>query len=110
MNNQYGSSISIIIAVSLLCSSIGLGVNAQTGDFKLEAEQNWDTYGVGGTCVYGTNNIFVGDVDSDVMIIKEGYISITPLHRDLTDFATLSTQTLQDLFANVSDEIPKKAV
>ncbi len=40
-------------------------VNAQTGDFNLEAEQNWDTYGIGGTCVYGTQNIFVGDVDGD---------------------------------------------
>ena len=65
MNSQYRNQISIILALSLLCSSIGLGVNAQTGDFNLEAEQNWDTYGIGGTCVYGTNNIFVGDVDSD---------------------------------------------
>ncbi len=31
----------------------------------MEAEQNWDTYGVGGTCIYGTHNIFVGDVDGD---------------------------------------------
>ena len=65
MNNQYRYIISIILSISLLCSSIGLGVKAQTGDFNLEAEQNLDTYGVGGTCIYGTHNIFVGDVDSD---------------------------------------------
>jgi hypothetical protein len=65
MNNRYRYLISIILSISLLCSSIGLGVDAQIGDFNLEAEQNWDTYGVGGTCVFGTNNIFVGDVDSD---------------------------------------------
>jgi len=65
MNNQYRRLISIILFIPLLCSSVGLGVNAQTGDFNLEAEQNWDTYGVGGTCVYGSHNIFVGDVDSD---------------------------------------------
>jgi hypothetical protein len=65
MNSQYRYLISTLLFTSLLCSSIGLRVNAQTGDFNLEAEQNWDTYGVGGTCIYGTHNIFVGDVDSD---------------------------------------------
>ncbi len=65
MNDQYRSLISVVLSISLLCSSIVLRVNAQTGDFNLEAEQNWDTYGVGGTCIYGTHNIFVGDVDGD---------------------------------------------
>jgi hypothetical protein len=65
MNSQNRYLISIIISISLLCSSIVLRVNAQTGDFNLEAEQNWDTYGVGGTCIYGTHNIFVGNVDGD---------------------------------------------
>jgi len=54
--------------VLLLCTFVAFGViaqTAQTDDFSLEAEQNWDTYGVGGTCVYGTQNIFVGDVDGD---------------------------------------------
>src|SRR3972149_728715 len=65
MNSQCRYLMSIILSISLLGSSIGLGVNAQNGDFNLEAEQNWDTYGVGGTCVYGTHNVFVGSVDSD---------------------------------------------
>jgi hypothetical protein len=65
MNNQFRYLISIILSITLLCSSIGLDVNAQTGGFNLEAEQNWDTYGVGGTCIFGTHNIFVGDVDGD---------------------------------------------
>jgi hypothetical protein len=65
MNNKNRYQISIILLICLLCSSIELGATAQTGGFNLEAEQNWDTYGVGGTCTYGTNNIFVGDVDSD---------------------------------------------
>ncbi len=42
-----------------------MAVAAQSGGLNLEAEQNWDTYGVGGTCVYGTQNIFVGDLDGD---------------------------------------------
>ncbi|MBE3116936.1 hypothetical protein IMZ68_07000 [Candidatus Bathyarchaeota archaeon] len=65
MKNQYRYPSSTIFLICLLCSSIGLGVKAQTGDFNLKAEQNWDTYGEGGTCIYGTNNIFVGDVDGD---------------------------------------------
>ena len=65
MNDKYRYLISVVLSISLLCSSIALRVNAQTGDFNLEAEQNWDTYGVGGTCIYGTHNIFVGDVDGD---------------------------------------------
>ncbi|MEJ2281532.1 MAG: hypothetical protein P8X97_06440 [Candidatus Bathyarchaeota archaeon] len=31
----------------------------------MEWEQHWDTYGVGGTCCYGTQNFFVGDIDGD---------------------------------------------
>ena len=65
MNNQNRYINSTIILICLLGSSIGLEVKALTEDFNLEAEQNWDTYGEGGTCVYGTNNIFVGDVDGD---------------------------------------------
>ena len=42
-----------------------MAVAAQSGGLNLEAEQNWDTYGIGGTCVYGTQNIFVGDLDGD---------------------------------------------
>jgi hypothetical protein len=65
MNSQRRYLMSIILFILYFYLSIGLVVDAQIGDFNLEAEQNWDTYGVGGTCVYGTNNIFVGDVDSD---------------------------------------------
>jgi hypothetical protein len=40
-------------------------VQARDEGINLEAEQNWDTYRVGGTCVFGTHNIFVADVDGD---------------------------------------------
>jgi 5'-nucleotidase len=52
----------------------------------------------------------IGDVDSDVKIIKEGFISITPLHRDLTEFALLKDQKFQELFSNISNETLKKTV
>src|SRR3989337_693698 len=38
---------------------------AQSDSFQLEAEQHWDTYGVGGTCIAGSHNLFLGDVDGD---------------------------------------------
>ncbi|MCW4048094.1 MAG: VCBS repeat-containing protein [Candidatus Bathyarchaeota archaeon] len=31
----------------------------------LLGEQHWDTYGVGGTCNHGTNNLVIADVDGD---------------------------------------------
>jgi hypothetical protein len=40
-------------------------VCGQPDSLILEAEQNWDTYGVGGTCVYGGHNFAVADVDAD---------------------------------------------
>jgi hypothetical protein len=65
MNKKCRYLFSTIFLACLLCSSIGLDVKAQTKDFNLEAEQNWDTYSEGGTCISGTNNIFVADVDGD---------------------------------------------
>jgi hypothetical protein len=49
----------------LLSPFMSILANAENDGFTLEAEQNWDTYGVGGTCVFGTHNIFVADVDGD---------------------------------------------
>src|SRR5512136_955371 len=73
MNTRNRCLITIFLSLSFLCLVLQLGVVAQTGDLNLEAEQNWDTYGVGGTCVYGTQNIFVGDVDGDsIMEIVTG--------------------------------------
>jgi len=43
-------------------------VRAESGGLVLEWEQHWETYGVGGTCNFGTHNFFVGDVDSDGVI------------------------------------------
>jgi hypothetical protein len=45
-----------------------LNVNAKSDNFTLEAEQNWDTYRIGGTCVFGTQNIIVADVDGDTSL------------------------------------------
>lgn len=72
--NQRNCLLILVLAI-LLSLSVKLATNAETGGFDLEAEQNWDTYGVGGTCVYGTQNIFVGDVDGDgnIEILTGGF-------------------------------------
>ena len=50
---------------SVLCLLLAGNVWAESGGLVLEWEQHWETYGVGGTCNFGTHNFFVGDVDSD---------------------------------------------
>lgn len=54
-----------IILILLLFIATSQMVLAQTQTMILEWEQHWDTYGVGGTCNFGTYNFFVGDVDND---------------------------------------------
>lgn len=59
----------IIKAIALLFLVLFLTttqhVFAQPQNMVLEWEQHWETYGVGGTCNFGTYNFFVGDVDND---------------------------------------------
>ncbi|MEM3378239.1 MAG: VCBS repeat-containing protein [Candidatus Bathyarchaeia archaeon] len=39
----------------------------------LKAEQHWETYGVGGTCIHGSHNLHLADVDGDgVMEVVTG--------------------------------------
>jgi hypothetical protein len=55
--------------VFLVCLLFGLGVNwrvgAQSDSYILKVEQHWDTFGVGGTCIPGSHNLAVADVDGD---------------------------------------------
>ena len=44
---------------------IGLSASQQD-NFILEHEQHWETYCVGGTCISGGNNLFIGDVGGDL--------------------------------------------
>lgn len=52
----------------LLTFSGSLFVKAESQSLILLAEQNWDTYRLGGTCVFGTHNLYVTDVDGDGLI------------------------------------------
>lgn len=52
----------------------------------------------------------IGDVHSDVWVVKEGYISVTPLHTDLTDHKTIGQLKFKNIFAAISHEISKKTL
>jgi len=52
----------------------------------------------------------IGDPDSDVMVIKEGFVTITPIHKDLTDYGLIQSQRFKDTFLSIPHEIPKKTV
>lgn len=47
----------------------------------------------------------MGDHDSDVRIIEEGYITVTPLHRDLTDYDWLNSSGLDSYLNGLQDEM-----
>jgi len=47
----------------------------------------------------------IGNEKSDVMIIKEGYITVTPLQNDATDSLSLQSSLFSDILASVQDEI-----
>lgn len=45
-----------------------------------------------------------GDKDSDVMVAKKGYITITPLHTDLTDYQHIQLPLFNDILDSLEDE------
>ena len=52
----------------------------------------------------------IGDSDSDVQTIKEGYVTVTPLHRDLTHYEALKNNSLRTLVKRITDEDRQKTV
>lgn len=47
----------------------------------------------------------LGDKNSDVRVIQEGYITVTPLQNDSTEFSSLRTEALQKLLGSLHKEI-----
>ncbi len=47
----------------------------------------------------------IGDKNSDVKVIQEGYITVTPLHTDKTDFNSIQNKSFQKIFHSLEDEI-----
>ncbi len=50
----------------------------------------------------------VGDGESDLEAVRRGYVSLTPLHSDLTDYAALQHPSLQKLAARIAGPAKKK--
>jgi 5'-nucleotidase len=46
----------------------------------------------------------MGGEESDVMTVKKGYITVTPIHRDLTDYASLKNPDFKRLFQSLSKQ------
>ncbi len=46
-----------------------------------------------------------GAKNSDVMVVKEGYISITPLHTDLTNYKTIQHPTFKNIVVSITNEL-----
>ncbi len=66
LNQLHKIELFLFLSILILNSFFVIQVTAQdSGSLTLEAEQNWDTYGTGGTCIPGTHNIFIQDVDGD---------------------------------------------
>ena len=66
---RYRSKCVLFVLVFILFSfSLYSNAWAKSSTLVLEWEQHWETYGLGGTCNYGTHNFFVGDVDDDGVI------------------------------------------
>ncbi len=51
-----------------------------------------------------------GAKNSDVMVVKEGYISVTPLHTDLTSYKTIQHPAFKNILSSIADEIIKKTI
>lgn len=59
----------------------------------------------------GTGNPKVkGDKDSDIMIVKDGYISLTPLHTDLTNYKEIQHPTFKNILASIANEFSQKTL
>ena len=57
--------LTLILCLLLIFTVSIAEVCGQSDSLILEAEQNWDTCGSGGTCIYGGHNFAVADVDGD---------------------------------------------
>jgi hypothetical protein len=55
----------LILALLLTLVTFGVYTFSQSSFLEVEAEQHWETYGVVGTCIHGSHNLFVADADGD---------------------------------------------
>ena len=78
----------VFLILTLLLTLVVFGVYtfSQSSFLVVEAEQHWETYGSGGTCIPGTHNLFVADIDADdVMEIITGGLMYNVVNGTVTD-------------------------
>ncbi len=46
----------------------------------------------------------IGDKDSDVIMFKQGFLTITPLHADSTDYSALKSKPLKNIISEINHE------
>jgi 5'-nucleotidase len=46
----------------------------------------------------------IGDTDSDVIMFKEGFLTLTPLHSDSTDYMAIKSSSLKNIIDKVNHE------
>jgi hypothetical protein len=56
--------ISLMVLMLFVVFAVPLVVSGSM-TLSLQAEQHWETYGVGGTCIPGQHNAYIADVDGD---------------------------------------------
>ncbi len=52
----------------------------------------------------------IGGKDSDVMVIRRGYITVTPLHTDLTDYQKIEQPIIKKILAPIDHEISQETL
>jgi hypothetical protein len=58
----------LVLFLAIFCFSTIMTTKAQNSPLVLECEQHWPTYGVGGTCIPGTYNLFLKNIDDDAYV------------------------------------------
>ena len=51
-----------------------------------------------------------GDKDSDVVVAQEGYMTITPLHTDLTNYQAIQHPIFKNILKSIADEASQKII
>ncbi len=57
--------VSLTFTLLLVLIIFSMYIFAQSNTLTLKAEQHWETYGIGGTCIHGSHNLFIADTDGD---------------------------------------------
>ncbi len=55
----------LLFSIVMFVLVFSVSVRAEFSGLVLKDEKHWETYGKGGTCISGSHNLFIADVDND---------------------------------------------